>query len=250
MSELQDSVVPSDEVSEIEAEDIKSEAAQEDELPVEFRGKSSSEIAKQALYFRKEMGRQANELGEIRKLADELIRSQIAKPKEEGKPQEVDFFENPQEAIRRAVETNPDLLAAKQMANQAKQEHAKLKLMQLHPDFTQVVQDGEFMDWVKSSKVRQKLFMDAEAYDVDAADELLGTFKALRTVKKRVVDETETKARKETVANASVDSSGSGESSKKVYRRADLIQLRIRDPQAFAARKSEIDRAYAEGRVR
>lgn len=246
----QENVVPSDEVNEIEAEEIKSEAKQEEKLPTEFEGKSAVEIAKQALYFRREMGRQANELGELRKLTDEFLKSQIAKPKDEEKPKEVDFFENPQEAIRRTVESNPELQAVKQMAVQARQEQAKARLAQLHPDFTQVVQDGEFMEWVKSSKVRTKLFMEAEAYDVDAADELLGTFKSLRAVKQKAVDETEVKARKETVASASVDSGGSGESSRKIYRRADLIQLKLRDPQAYAAREPEIMRAYNEGRVR
>jgi hypothetical protein len=237
-------------MNEIEAEDVKSEAKQEEKLPAEFEGKSAIDIAKQALYFRREMGRQANELGELRKLTDEFLKSQIAKPKEEEQSKEVDFFENPQEAIRRAVEANPDVQQAKQISLQTHREQAKSKLAQLHPDFTQVVQDGEFMDWVKASKVRQKLFMEAEAYDVDSADELLGTFKALRSVKQKTESDTEVKARRYAVASASVDTGGSGESSRKIYRRADLIQLKLRDPRGYDSRAEEISRAYAEGRVR
>ena len=55
----------------------------EDILPDEFKGKTPSEIAKQALFYRNQMGKQANELGEVRRLADELIKSQLHKPKEQ-----------------------------------------------------------------------------------------------------------------------------------------------------------------------
>lgn len=245
-----DNVTPiSDEVSEIEAEDQKSAESVEDDIPPEFRGKSAAEIAKQALYFRSQMGKQAHEVGELRRLTDQLLQVQL-KPKEEDKPKEVDFFENPQEAVRRQIESNPELQQVKALALQAKQEQARLKLQQLHPDFTQVVQDTEFAEWVKSSKIRQKLFMEAENYDVDAADELLSTYKQLRNVRTKAVEATENKARRDVASKASVDSGGSGESSKKIYRRADLIQLKLRDPQAYAARQDEIMRAYAEGRVR
>jgi hypothetical protein len=86
------------------------------------------------LHARKEMGRQANEVGEIRKLADELIKAQLHKPKEEEKQPEVDFFENPQEAIKRAVESNPKVQAAENYAINAQKEMARQKLHQLHPD--------------------------------------------------------------------------------------------------------------------
>lgn len=112
------------------------------------------------------------------------------------------------------------------------------------------MQDGEFQNWVKSSKVRTRLFNEAEAYDVDAADELLSTFKQLKAVKQSQVKEVDNTLRDKTLKSVSVDTGGSGENSKKIYRRADLIQLRLRDPQGFAARQEEIDRAYQEGRVR
>ncbi len=49
---------------------------------------------------------------------------------------------------------------------------------------------------------------------------------------------------------SNVDVGGSGESSKKVYRRADLIQLQLRDPDRYAALSDEIMQAYIEKRVR
>ena len=49
---------------------------------------------------------------------------------------------------------------------------------------------------------------------------------------------------------AQVDVGGSGESSKRVYRRADLIRLKMTDPQRYETLSDEIMQAYSEGRVR
>jgi hypothetical protein len=47
-----------------------------------------------------------------------------------------------------------------------------------------------------------------------------------------------------------VDVGGSGESSKRVYRRADLIRLKMQDPNRYEALSDEIMQAYQEGRVK
>ena len=49
---------------------------------------------------------------------------------------------------------------------------------------------------------------------------------------------------------AQVDVGGSGESSKRVYRRADLIRLKMTDPGRYETLSDEIMQAYSEGRVR
>lgn len=49
---------------------------------------------------------------------------------------------------------------------------------------------------------------------------------------------------------AAVDTGGSGESGKKVYRRTDLIRLKMRDPAKFKDMQDEIDLAYQQGRVK
>jgi hypothetical protein len=133
---------------------------------------------------------------------------------------------------------------------QAQRGVAQAKLVQLHPDFGNIVQDTEFANWVKSSKIRTQLFHQAEAYDVDAADELLSTYKQLKTVKYEAVKQVDNTLRDKTLKTVAVDTGGSGETSKKIYRRADLIQLKLRDPRAYEARQEEIDKAYQEGRIR
>jgi len=260
MAEVMDLEVEASELEAIEQQDAKEEQAAavevvpEDDIPEEFKGMSAAELARVAKHARTQMGKQANELGEIRKLADELIKSQLKKQPEPEPVKEVDFFENPQEAIRRAVETNPRVIAAEQYGIQAQKIQAQQRLVQLHPDFGQVVQDGEFVQWIKSSKVRSELFNRAEAYDVDAADELLSTFKQLRQTKavKPVVEvpDEEKASRTKTLKSASVDTGGSGESSKKIYRRADLIRLKMHDPAKYEDMSDEILLAYSEKRVR
>jgi hypothetical protein len=183
-------------------------------------------------------------------LPDKLIKSQLIPKAEPEKPKEVDFFENPQEAIRQQIENNPRVLAAEQYAKQVQAEQSRQRLMQIHPDVQQIVGDAGFQEWVKASRVRTQLFQQADNYDVDAAHELLSTYKELRGVRQRVVSEAENTARDKALKAAAVDSGGSGESSQKIYRRADLIRLKMRDPAKYEARSDEIMAAYASGRVK
>jgi hypothetical protein len=87
-------------------------------------------------------------------------------------------------------------------------------------------------------------------FDYDSANELLSTYKQLKGVKaKQTTDAGETQ-RKSNLKAASVDVGGSGESGKRVYRRADLIRLKMTDPDRYEALSGEIMQAYQDGRVR
>ena len=268
MAEIQDVDTPeADQQSEIDAvveqqattETQAAEAAKPDdfELPERYKGKSLKEIISIAETDKSNVGRYAREVGELRKLADELIKSQLQPPKQTEQPKEVDFFENPNEAIRRAVESNPEVQQAKQYAIAARQAQAKAEFEKRHPDFGQVLQEQQFGEWIQKSKVRSDLWQKAVQFDVDAADELFSTYKELKAVKaiqqqatQTAVSETEKAARKEAMSAAAVQTGGTGEASRKIYRRADLINLRLRDPRKFAAMQDEIDAAYREGRVK
>ena len=253
MAEVQDLEVEYSEVEAVEEQinqAIEQEVPAEPELPEKYKGKSAADIARMHQEAEKLIARQGAEVGEVRRLADELLKSQLQRKPEPEKPKEVDFFENPQEAIRQAVENNPRVLAAEQYAQQAQMAQARQTLVAKHPDFGQVVQDGDFQDWVKSSKIRLQLFQQAEAYNVDAADELLSTFKALKAVKQKQVAEVDHTARDQSLKAAAVETSGSGESTRKIYRRADLIRLNMRDPAKYADMADEIMAAYREGRVK
>lgn len=224
-----------------------------DDIPDKYKGKQLSDIIKMHQEAEKLIGKQAQEVGEVRKLADELIKQNLA-----GKPQpikeeepEVDFFENPQAAVRKTVDNHPDVLAARQASQEFKKMQIQQKLAQEHPDFGQIVQDAEFVNWVKSSPVRIGLYAKADGeYDYDSANELLSTYKQLKGVKAKQTSDAGETQRKSNLKAASVDVGGTGESGKRVYRRADLIRLKMTDPNRYDALSEEIMAAYAEGRVK
>lgn len=220
------------------------------ELPEKYRGKTIEEVVKMHRDAEELIARQGREVGEVRKLADELIKSQLTPKAEVEKPKEVDFFENPQEAIRQQIENHPRVLAAEQFAKQAQAEQSRQRLMQIHPDVQQIVGDVGFQEWVKASKVRTQLFQQADNFDVDAANELLSTYKELRGVRQKMAAEVDTTARDKTLKAAAVDTGGSGESSQKIFRRADLIRLKMRDPAKYEDMMPEIMAAYQSGRVK
>jgi len=90
---------------------------------------------------------------------------------------------------------------------------------------------------------------DSQA-DFDSANELFSTYKELRNIRGEQAKQQATAARQQTMKAVQVDSGGTGESSKRVYRRADLIRLKMTDPARYDALSEEIMAAYQEGRVK
>ena len=234
---------------------LKSEPTIEQEhssIPEKYKGKNIEDVIKMHQEAEKLIGKQAQEVGEVRKLADELLKQSLSKPTTptEVEP-EIDFFEDPKRAVQKTLESHPDVLAAKQATQELKRMQIQQQLATSHPDFQQIVQDPQFAEWVKSSKVRLALYAKADSeFDYDSADELLSTYKQLKQVKTQQVSDSGKKAVEKGLKAAAVDTGGSGESSKRVYRRADLIRLRMTDPARYEALESEIMTAYAEGRVK
>ena len=237
--------------SELEIEEQK--VTSKPELPEKYRDKSLDEIVKMHQEAEKLIGKQAQEVGEVRKLADELIRQNLGskqQPIKQDEP-EIDFFEDPKKAVQRTVDSHPDIVAARQATLELKRTQIQQKLAQEHPDFGDIAKDQDFANWVKSSPVRIELFKRADAeFDYDSANELLSTYKQLRGVKKQQSEASNEATRKQSLKAVGVDVGGSGESSRKVYRRADLIRLKMQDPNRYDALSDEIMQAYAEGRVR
>jgi hypothetical protein len=222
------------------------------ELPEKYRAKSLEEIVRMHQEAEKLIGKQAQEVGEVRKLADELLKQNLGSKQQqvEAEP-EVDFFENPQKAVQNTIDRHPDVLAARQAGLEFKRMQIQQKLVQDHPDYSQVVNDSEFQNWVKSSPVRLGLYAKADGeFDYDSANELLSTFKQLRGIKAKESEQAGNAQRTKSMKAAQVDVGGSGESSKRVYRRTDLIRLKMTDPSRYEALSDEIMQAYSEGRVR
>lgn len=239
----------SESLGELEIEEAKNEVQ---ELPEKYRAKSLEEVVRMHQEAEKLIGKQAQEVGEVRKLADELLKQNLGSKQQQTQEEpEIDFFENPQKAVQSTIDKHPDVVAARQAGVDFKRMQIQQKLAKDHPDFTQVVNDSGFQDWVKSSPVRLGLYAKADGdFDYDSANELLSTYKELRGVKAQQSEKASDVTRAKSMKAAQVDVGGSGESSKRVYRRADLIRLKMTDPARYDALNDEILTAYAEGRVR
>jgi hypothetical protein len=156
---------------EISSEDLKLETTVESstpEIPDKYRDKSLTDIVKMHQEAEKLIGKQAQEVGEVRKLADELIKQNLnnnQQPIKEQEP-EIDFFENPQKAIHNTVDRHPDVMAARQATADFKRMQVQQKLGKEHPDYMEIAQNSDFADWVKASPVRLNLWAKADAeYD-------------------------------------------------------------------------------------
>jgi hypothetical protein len=227
-----------------------------EDVPEKYKGKSVAEIARMHEEAEKLIGRQANEVGELRKLTDEILKQQISnsKPQQQEQGNEVDFWSDPDTYLNKKLETHPDILAARQAQLQMRMQQTAQQLQQNHPDFQDIASSQDFQDWVAKSKVRTQLYVQADKdYDYEAADELLSTYKAITGKKaeegKQQVQELASSRQKQLKA-ATVDAGGGNETSRKIYRRADLIRLRITDPARYEALEPEIFAAYQEGRVK
>ena len=250
---------PQEQPAEEQAQAVEEPQQQEGELPSKYRGKSMSEIVKMHQEAEKLIGKHAQEVGEVRKLADELIKRQLNSPtKEEVKAteeDETDFFADPEKAVNKKIDKHPAIQEARQQALEFKQMQTVQKLQQKFPGFQETVQDPEFIEWVKQSPVRVSLFTKAHAeYDYDCADEILNTWNYVKpkAAPKQEVTADIRKSQQAAVKQATVDVGGATQSvnSSKVYRRADLIRLQLEDPDRYVELQPEIMAAYAEGRVR
>jgi len=238
------------------------EAAPEQDLPEKYRNKSLDEIIKMHQEAEKLIGRQAQEVGEVRKLADSLLKQQLESKHDTqpSKAQEIDWFEDPEKAVNQAVENNPILKKLQEEQTKQVQLVALQTIEKAHPDYVSVAQSDDFQQWVTSSKIRTRLYEQASNYDVDSALELLDTYKSLRNIKQqqqetvKAADESlkkvDAETRSKNLKTAAVQQGGTGESTRPVYRRADLIRLRMQDPARYESMADEILQAYADGRVK
>ena len=240
-----------DEVNTLQQETEYQQPPEED-IPEKYKGKSTAEIVRMHQEAEKLLGRQSSEVGELRGVVDQYIKTQLDNQKAPEPDEEIDFFSDPDKAVRRAIDNHPKIREAEAVTQQYKKSTALSQLQQRHPDMQNVLQDQKFVDWIQGSKIRKQLFAQADKqYDYDAADELFTTWKERQQAVNQTVA-SEMAGRKAAIKTASTGTAqGSGETQgKKVYRRADIIKLMRDDPERYLALSDEIIKAYSEGRVR
>ena len=237
---------------------IEKEITQDPEstIPEKYRGKSVEELVQMHQELEKFSGKQSTEVGELRKVVDDYIQTaqltQQAPQQQQEQDEEVDFFVDPTSAVNRAIDNHPKIKEAQAYTEQYKKQATLAQLQQQHPDMEAILQDTKFAEWIKGSKVRTQLFVQADQqYDYDAAHELFTLWKERNQAVQQTA-EAERQARKSAVKTANTGNArGTAEGSrKKTYRRADLINLMKTDPDRYMALQPEIMAAYAEKRVK
>jgi len=243
-------------VAEVEEQDesVQEEQKESFELPDKYKDKPVEELVRMHQEAEKLLGRQGAEVGDLRKAVDDLLKTKLDEFKGgnevEDQEEDFDFYENPKEAVNRTLEKSETIQQMKQMLAQQQQAEVLKMIENKYPDYRDTIQNENFVEWIKASKVRTELLQRADKYDLDAAFELLGNWKELKgTVEK--VKEVNEKDRKLQRKAASTGGGGSSEPvSRKIYRRTDLVNLMRTNPRKYMANVEEYDRAYAEGRVK
>jgi len=231
------------------------QAEPQDDLPDKYRGKSVEEIVRMHQEAEKLLGKQSSEVGELRKVVDSYIQTQLSQQQQapqKSEDDDYDFFTDPDKAVSRAIENHPKIKEAEQYTQQYKKATALSQLQSKHPDMQQILQDNRFAEWIQGSKIRTQLFVQADQqYDYEAADELFTLWKDRQTTVKQTA-QAEKAGRKEAVKAANTGNArGNPDSqSRKIYRRADIIKLMKTDPDRYQSLSDEIMKAYQEGRVK
>lgn len=242
----------------------------EDQVPQRLRGDKTfkSAVAKYR-ELESELGRKNNEVGQLRYVVDEMLR---AKQLQDGatvtvKPTPVTtdaLLTNPEEAITAvAKRASADAVGA-QSDRLAKLEFeaARREFVSEFPTYETTMSDPTFIDWVKKSPLRTRLAQASVNGSFEAAKELF-SLHAEVTAGSSAEAKAAADAAKAAAASASLTRPGSGgassgakkgappsASSKDIFSKAELRKLYMNDRDKYNSMGSEIQKAYAEGRVR
>lgn len=233
-------------------------------LPEKYKGKTVEELAKMHMDAEKEKSRIGNELGEVRRLADQAIRLQLAQAQKErpapASKKELtaeDLLESPEKAITEAIASHPSVKRVEALEAHLLERETQKRVDEFsskHPDYKEVGNSEEFKAWVAETPGRQKLYNQAAfGYDFDVADELLTQFKGQHKAK---VTEATKKLQKDEIKakikDATLETATTGDASKKVFRRRDLLDMMLRDRDRYYDDnfQAELQQAYRDGRVK
>lgn len=234
----------------------------DDGIPDKFRGKTPAELVEMYRNAESELGRARNEIGQVRRLADELLginRAAVAS-RSENQPQRKplttdDLLQNPEQAVVEVVraEAQSREAATEDRVGRLEAELQLARLEQKHPGYRDVIQNPQFVDWVQKSNLRVGLAQASMQGNWAAADELLSLYKEHQPVASSQGDPMTDKARQAGLVRSGGAAAGAASNpsaSKQIWSRAKLLDMRINQPEEFERLQPEILQAYREKRVR
>ena len=184
--------------------------------------------------FKKKLGDQGKEIGDLRRSLDQVLQQQV-------QPQvEDEWYSDPTEKKVNALEGE---------LNSMKQTQALRELESRHPGCRDLPKDESFANWVGQSQYRSNLYNKADNLDFQAADELFTAWEEQQETANQEQGQRRTN-RNKALNDAAMEKGSAGGMRKTYYSRSELINLRINNPEKYEAQRDEIMKAYAEGRVR
>lgn len=216
-------------------------------------------------------GRMANDLGTQRKLTDQILALDKRTTDLDGRPApaskeppKVDprsLVDDPTKTLDAYWRQREDALRQEleQKTAQENQQRAEQAFLQKHDDFAAVTATPEFTSWVHSSPLRVRAAALAGQGNYVVADELLTEYKALKGQGPAPQGDpgrggdTEAARKAQLESSAQANGGSNGSSSKgPIYKRADLIRLKMEKPHVYSdpTFQAEILAAYAQGRVK
>jgi len=242
----------------------------DEQIPAKLRGKTLAELIDVYRNTESALGRANNDLGTQRKLTDRLLDLKRAddlqtngSAKPSTAPVEVsstDLLSDPTKTLDQVIKSHP-LIANSPTAQKLQQLEAQLAEQQFvakHPDYANFVGNAEFDAWVQASPIRARAAQVAAAGDYAIAADLLTEYKsqarpaAAAAAPAKTVEAARNVGLESGSAAAPANSAGGSGKAGKVYRRVDLINLKLTRPDFYSdpAFQAEIMQAYAEGRVK
>lgn len=243
-----------------------------DGVPDKFKGKSVKDILESYSNLESRYGTMANDLGVQRQLTDRLLDlkrdgdlskngAQTA-TRQKLEVTAAEILDKPAETLDRVLAQREQGFTQQvdQRLQRIEMNIAEREFKTRHSDFQTVVNDPKFAAWVQSSPIRLRAAATANQGNWQIADELLSEFKSSNrshTTTSTTDSKTQTSADLEGARRATLESSGGGSSdgtakkSGTIYKRTDLMRLRIEDPEAYYDEgfQAEILKAHHEKRV-
>tara|TARA_R110000868_G_scaffold409354_1_gene694681 strand:- start:344 stop:1144 length:801 start_codon:yes stop_codon:yes gene_type:complete len=221
-----------------------------------YTGKTLEDVVRMHQEAEKLLGRQSTEVGDLRSVVDSYINTQLSEQKPQAKAtpeEEIDFYSDPEKAMKRTIDNHPSVRAAEESTRAYKQQTSMSLLQKTHPEIPEIIKDPKFAEWIQASQIRTRMFVQADQhYDTEAANEIFSLWKDRSSVINQTL-QAEKEGRQKAVKEGSMGSTrGNPDSStsKKIYRRTDLINLMKTNPDRYLALSDEITLAYAEKRVK
>ena len=209
---------PEQAVVEDEIEAAQYQQTERKEAPVQVNWEDRYKNLEQAF------SKQGQQIGDYRKLIDDYVASTPEVTKEvveEVRPiTPDDLYENPDEAVRRAIDSHPAIRRAQELEKVLQdQQHRKVKedFMQRHPEFDVTIASADFAEWVRQNPMRLELAQRADGYDLTAADALFTLWENSHPVAQpRSIDELQLEV-----------GSGSENAAEERYSRSKMLEQKI-----------------------